>query len=171
MEGLCRAAQLFNPKRRVKGKRGVFVQFKTYATWWVRQGITRYWELRNRRTGFVPGDDAQEPVPDKRHRPGLVLFGDCDLPGQSDPDDGGLEVILADNRLPVEVPLDVREQLELCRYWLPAKWWRVLWLRFAEGRTLEDIGKTMRVTKERVRQLQAKAMARLREKLGHKVTL
>lgn len=44
---------------------------------------------------------------------------------------------------------------------LPERWRKILYMRFWEGRTLQDIGNIIGLTRERIRQIEAKAIKRL----------
>jgi RNA polymerase sigma factor (sigma-70 family) len=55
-----------------------------------------------------------------------------------------------------------RELLDRVRRTLPPRWFTLLQLYFSEERTLEEIGEQFGVSRERVRQLVAKAIARAR---------
>jgi len=56
----------------------------------------------------------------------------------------------------------VRELLDLVRRAMPPRWFLVLELYFAHEYTLEEIGAQLNISRERVRQLLAKAIARAR---------
>jgi RNA polymerase sigma factor (sigma-70 family) len=61
----------------------------------------------------------------------------------------------------------VHEQVEQIRRILPARWFRVLLLYFGESYTFEDVARELGVSRERVRQLLAKAIARVRAHFAH----
>jgi RNA polymerase sigma factor (sigma-70 family) len=56
----------------------------------------------------------------------------------------------------------VEEALERLRRVLPERWYAVLRLHYVEGHTLEDIGREMGVSRQRVRQIIDKAMEQAR---------
>ena len=60
-----------------------------------------------------------------------------------------------------EHELDAPEQCERIRAKLPRRLWRILWLRSGEGMKLKDVARRFGVSKERIRQLQKNAMARI----------
>jgi RNA polymerase sigma factor (sigma-70 family) len=58
-----------------------------------------------------------------------------------------------------------QELLEQVRRALPPRWFTLLELYYAEGHTLEDIGRAFGVSRQRVRRLLVKALARARRHL------
>jgi RNA polymerase sigma factor (sigma-70 family) len=58
-----------------------------------------------------------------------------------------------------------RELIERVRLAMPPRWFAVLQLYFAQGHTLEEIAGQVGVSRERVRQLVAKGVARARRRL------
>jgi RNA polymerase primary sigma factor len=189
--GLIRATKKFDYRRGHK--------FSTYATWWIRQAVTRAIADQGR-TIRVPvhmGDQinkllriqhqltqrlGREPtveelaialdVPPKKvenmiqvaRRP-LSLETPTD-----DEEDSVLGDFIEDNEAP---PPDdtatynlLKEHLEEVLNNLPPREVRILQLRYGlldgQAYTLEEVGRKMGVTRERVRQIEAQALSRLR---------
>lgn len=189
--GLIRATKKFDYRRGHK--------FSTYATWWIRQAVTRAIADQGR-TIRVPvhmGDQinkllriqhqltqrlGREPtveelaialdVPPKKvenmiqvaRRP-LSLETPTD-----DEEDSVLGDFIEDDEAP---PPDdtatynlLREHLEEVLNSLPPREVRILQLRYGlldgQAYTLEEVGRKMGVTRERVRQIEAQALSRLR---------
>jgi len=189
--GLIRATKKFDYRRGHK--------FSTYATWWIRQAVTRAIADQGR-TIRVPvhmGDQinkllriqhqltqrlGREPsveelaialdVPPKKvenmiqvaRRP-LSLETPTD-----DEEDSVLGDFIEDDEAP---PPDdtatynlLREHLEEVLNTLPPREVRILQLRYGlldgQAYTLEEVGRKMGVTRERVRQIEAQALSRLR---------
>ncbi len=189
--GLIRATKKFDYRRGHK--------FSTYATWWIRQAVTRAIADQGR-TIRVPvhmGDQinkllriqhqltqrlGREPtveelaialdVPPKKvenmiqvaRRP-LSLETPTD-----DEEDSVLGDFIEDDEAP---PPDdsatynlLREHLEDVLNGLPPREVRILQLRYGlldgQAYTLEEVGRKMGVTRERVRQIEAQALSRLR---------
>ena len=173
--------------------------FSTYATWWIRQSITRaiadqartiripvhMVELINRviRTSHSMVQElGREPTPEEvaqklRLSPEKV---EEILKIAQDPvsletpvgeeDDSHLGDFIQDNEAsePLEATASnlLREQLEKAMASLTPREEKVLRLRFGfeDGKphTLEEVGKKFNVTRERVRQIESKALRRLR---------
>jgi RNA polymerase primary sigma factor len=189
--GLMRSAKKFDYRRGFK--------FSTYATWWIRQAITRAIADQGRtiripvhmsdqiskmfrvkhaltqKLGYTPSDEelaaelnmssSQIKQMLKTARYPLSL----EMPIITD-EDAVLADFIEDNETPPpdETATDnlLRQQLETVLSVLPPREVRILKLRFGipDGRrhTLQEVGKKMGVTRERVRQIEAKALSRLR---------
>jgi RNA polymerase primary sigma factor len=194
--GLIRATNKFEYQRGHK--------FSTYATWWIRQAVSRAVADQGR-TIRVPvhmGDQLN-----RMRRIQLQLtqqlgrdpnIEELALGMETTPDK--VENLLEISRRPVslETPIDdegdstfgdfvedinspapaeevatnlLGEQLQGALDRLPAREAQILRLRYGlvDGRvyTLEEVGQTIGVTRERVRQLEAQALNRLRQSSAH----
>lgn len=189
--GLMKAAEKFEPDRGFK--------FSTYATWWIRQSITRaiadqgrtiripvhLVESINRvkktagellrRTGREPTAEeiaAQLDMEPARVRELIQLSQDpisLETP-VGEEEDAHLEDFIQDDE--AGVPADEagrqllrRELMNVLKSLTPREE-RVIALRFGledgRARTLEELGREFNVTRERVRQIEAKALRKLR---------
>ena len=189
--GLMKAAEKFEPDRGFK--------FSTYATWWIRQSITRaiadqgrtiripvhLMESINRvkktagellrRTGREPTAEeiaAQLDMEPARVRELIQLAQDpisLETP-VGEEEDAHLEDFIQDDE--AGVPADEagrqllrRELMNVLKSLTPREE-RVIALRFGledgRARTLEELGREFNVTRERVRQIEAKALRKLR---------
>jgi RNA polymerase primary sigma factor len=194
--GLIRATNKFEYQRGHK--------FSTYATWWIRQAVSRAVADQGR-TIRVPvhmGDQLN-----RMRRVQLRLLQELGRePTISEMAEGmettpdKVENLLEIARRPVslETPIDdegdstfgdfvedanspapadevastlLQEQLESALDRLPPREAQILRLRYGleDGRvyTLEEVGQTIGVTRERVRQLEAQALNRLRQSSAH----
>jgi RNA polymerase primary sigma factor len=189
--GLIRAAKKFDYRRGHK--------FSTYATWWIRQAVTRAIADQGR-TIRVPvhmGDQinkllrVQHQLTQRLGRDPTVdeLAEALDVTLQKvenmiqvarrplsleTPTDDEEDSVLGDFIQDEEVPAPdetatynlLREHLENVLDSLPPREVRILQLRYGlldgQAYTLEEVGRKMGVTRERVRQIEAQALSRLR---------
>lgn len=189
--GLIRAAKKFDYRRGHK--------FSTYATWWIRQAVTRAIADQGRtirvpvhmgdqinkllrvqhqltqRLGRDPSVDelaeALEVTPQKVENMIQVARRPLSLETPTDDEeDSVLGDFIQDDELPA--PDDtatynlLREHLESVLDGLPPREVCILQLRYGlldgQAYTLEEVGRKMGVTRERVRQIEAQALSRLR---------
>jgi len=189
--GLIRAAKKFDYRRGHK--------FSTYATWWIRQAVTRAIADQGR-TIRVPvhmGDQInkllriQHQLTQKLGRDPSVeeLAEALDVPPQKvenmiqvarrplsleTPTDDEEDSVLGDFIQDEEIPAPdetatynlLKEHLGSVLNGLPPREVRILQLRYGlldgQAYTLEEVGRKMGVTRERVRQIEAQALSRLR---------
>ena len=195
--GLMKAVDKFEHERGYK--------FSTYATWWIRQAITRSIADQSR-TIRIPvhmtetinklvrvskalvQKNGREPTPEE-------ISAEMDLP--SDKVRGIIKI--AQHPISLETPIGdegdtsfgdfiedksavspatatayamLKEQMDGVLSTLTEREQKVLVLRFGIGdgcpRTLEEVGKIFHVTRERVRQIEAKALKKLRHPIRAK---
>ena len=189
--GLMKAVDKFDYSKGFK--------FSTYATWWIRQAITRAIadQARTIRIPVHMGETINKLVREQRNL--LQELGQDPTPEQiaermdmtpdkvreilkiaqepvsletpiGEEDDSHLGDFIEDEV--IENPVDyttrvvLREQLDEVLDTLTDREENVLRLRFGlddgKMRTLEDVGKVFNVTRERIRQIEAKALRKLR---------
>jgi RNA polymerase primary sigma factor len=188
--GLMRAVEKFEYQRGHK--------FSTYATWWIRQAITRaiadqartiripvhLIETINRiiRTSrYLEQEFGREPSPeevadkldipvDSVRKALKIARNPVSLEASVGDDDSQLQDFIADEN--AVAPDDKAKDAELSRHTqqllaqLSAREEKILRMRFGIGEktdhTLEEVGKDFSLTRERIRQIEAKALAKLR---------
>lgn len=189
--GLIKAAEKFEPDRGFK--------FSTYATWWIRQSITRAIADQGRTiripvhlvehinrvrktAGELLRKNGREPTAEEiavrlemepdRVRELLQLAQEpvsLETP-VGEEEDAHLEDFIQDEE--AGIPVDeagrqlLRRELMSVLKSLTPREERVITLRFGlddgRPRTLEELGKEFNVTRERIRQIEAKALRKLR---------
>jgi RNA polymerase primary sigma factor len=196
--GLIRAARKFEYERGHK--------FSTYATWWIRQAVSRAVADQGRtirvpvhmgdqinrlrrislnltqRLGRDPNMDelaeAMETTPDKISSLLEISRRPISLETPTDEDEESeIGDFVEDISSPAPSEITdremLREHLAAALRKLPEREAHILELRYGladgEAHTLEEVGKEIGVTRERVRQLEAQALNRLRRSSSHQL--
>ncbi|MEX3746538.1 sigma-70 family RNA polymerase sigma factor [Lysinibacillus xylanilyticus] len=193
--GLLKAAEKFDVS--------LGYQFSTYATWWIRQAITRgiadystliripvhyrekmnkfikieneLWnELARPATTFEISKEMEEPINVIEELRFYISQSNLDsldrLVGEDENTSLG-ELVLDENlNMPDEecYKLELRNTIgEIFQSNLTEREMQVLYYRFGfkndETKTLEDVGKIFNLTRERIRQIEAKALRKLQK--------
>ena len=189
--GLIRAAKKFDYRRGHK--------FSTYATWWIRQAVTRaiadqgrtirvpvhmgdqinkLLRVQHQLTQRLGRDPSVEELADALKVPpkkveNMIQVARRPLSLETptdDEEDSVLGDFIPDNEAPA--PDDsatynlLKSHLDEVLGTLPPREVRILQLRYGlldgQAYTLEEVGRKMGVTRERVRQIEAQALSRLR---------
>lgn len=194
--GLMQAVERFDPRRNLK--------FSTYATWWIRQAVTRALSQKSR-TVKVPINKIElarvatrtrrrlkeqlgrEPSLEEISKAVGASAKNVDASLKSIPkmesldapavEDGSArwELRSDDSSLsPLKVTLDrdMQEKIQKVLEVLPSRQALIMRMRYGIGfnteYNLEEIGKVLKLTRERVRQLEIESLRRLRAAGQHR---
>lgn len=192
--GLIKAAEKFDYRKGFK--------FSTYATWWIRQAITRAIADQSRiiripvhmvETINKLKKTSRVLMQEKKRKPTDAEISDCtNMPADK------IREVLTVSMVPLSLEMPVgdedsnrlgdivedkgslgpediintkllKEEIQRAMSTLTEREFMVLKLRFGlddgKTRTLEEVGKVYDVTRERIRQIEAKALSKLRNPL------
>jgi RNA polymerase primary sigma factor len=189
--GLMRAAEKFDYHRGFK--------FSTYATWWIRQAITRaiadqsrtirlpvhvgetinrVMRTTNRLQQSMEHDPTPDEVASELGIPAEKVRRAIEVSRQTlsleSPVGAEGDSVLGDfiedkgGAAPIESAAQhiLREQIEIALQKLPERERRIIQLRYGlydgQYRTLEEVGREFGITRERIRQIEARVLRKLR---------
>jgi RNA polymerase primary sigma factor len=193
--GLMKAVERFDHSRGFK--------FSTYATWWIRQAISRavadesrnirlpahtvehIGRIRRAERDLMASLQREPTVAEIASRLGddpdrvaelLHLARDTtslDQPARDDSDLTHADHLVSESDTDPSDSIErdlLREAVRLAIADLPERDQAVMRMRFgldgAEGATLEEVGRSFQITRERVRQIEVRTLARLRHMTG-----
>jgi RNA polymerase primary sigma factor len=194
--GLMQAVERFDPRRNLK--------FSTYATWWIRQAVTRALSQKSR-TIKVPINKVElarvsnrarkkleeeldrEPTTDEIAEKVGVPAAQVDAALKAMPQLESLDTVAIEDGSPrwelqsdarspspwqAVVDRDMREKVIKALEVLPERQRTIVRMRYGIGFNeeyhLEEIGRVLNLTRERVRQLEMEALRRLRAAGKHR---
>jgi RNA polymerase primary sigma factor len=194
--GLMQAVERFDPRRNLK--------FSTYATWWIRQAVTRALSQKSRTVkvpinklelarvasrarGKLKEQLGREPTLEEVSKAVGASTKNVDASLKSIPkmesldapavEDGSARWELRSDEsslspLKVALDRDMREKIQEVLEVLPPRQALIMRMRYGIGFSteynLEEIGKVLNLTRERVRQLELESLRRLRAAGQHR---